>query len=268
MEAFVKFERRLQEQYRFHPYFTSGRALLSSLGTAIKGDLPTTSSSVILVAIDFERVPGVKCGLNEFGIATINAGSLFPGSDSPEIPTENFALKNHRNRKFRFGTATRIHEGILVRTIMDIFEDISRTKEMCQIVLVGHGIGNELRILDKIDLPVEGLPIAGILDTHVVAEDIIGYGGHLEDLLADLGIPCPRYSLHCAGNDAHYTLRVLLALIGKRCGDPCGHLNELVRRPVPQPPRWTKQERGDWEAYLNSDTFGLFDEGEEVKPLS
>ena len=76
----------------------------------------------------------------------------------------NFALKNYRNRKFRFGQTTRIHTDILIRTISDSFANLRNEHESRDTLLMCHGVQNELRILDDIGVRIEDLPIIGILD--------------------------------------------------------------------------------------------------------
>ena len=67
-------------------------------------------------------------------------------------------------------------------------------------------------------------------------------------------------SLHCAGNDAHYTLRVLLALLKKRHGGPFGQLMGVVERPVPAPRCWEVLYDGvHWEDHMGSDGRAMFD---------
>lgn len=44
----------------------------------------------------------------------------------------------------------------------------------------------------------------------------MGCNASLEGLLNALGIPNEAHTFHCAGNDAHYTMQVLLALLVRR----------------------------------------------------
>ena len=50
-------------------------------------------------------------------------------------------------------------------------------------MLLAHGIGNEIRVLDGIGASIWVLPIAGIIDTRRPATDVLGPAGSLEYLL-------------------------------------------------------------------------------------
>lgn len=83
------------------------------------------------------------------------------------------------------------------------------------VVIVGHGILNELQALQALGFEFERPP-SGTLDTSRVANEVLEcFGGSLGDLLSMLG--CPFNRLHVAGNDANFTLRALLLLVAEWC---------------------------------------------------
>jgi DNA polymerase III epsilon subunit-like protein len=57
--------------------------------------------------------------------------------------------------------------------------------------------------------------VINILDTFRIARELEVPASSLQDLLKVF--QCPFDKLHCAGNDAHFTLRLLLLLAVKSC---------------------------------------------------
>lgn len=69
------------------------------------------------------------------------------------------------------------------------------------VVLVGHGIENEARIMEGLQMDLESMtPLIAILDTRRTAAHIFGRNPTLGRLMRRLG--CPHAHLHHAGNDA------------------------------------------------------------------
>jgi DNA polymerase III epsilon subunit-like protein len=77
------------------------------------------------------------------------------------------------------------------------------------VVLVGHDIRNDLHAMRSLnfDFPAS---IISILDTSRITRELDVTVSSLTDLLEVF--QCPFDKLHCAGNDAHFTLRALLLL--------------------------------------------------------
>lgn len=128
-----------------------------------------------------------------------------------------------------FGDSTRLSLELRERTIVDFLTALHQDDPNREIVLISHNVVSEIRVLDAFGLPLEALPIAGILDTCRLALEVLGSKGSLGSLLTTLRIPFPPDLLHCAGNDAHYVLQALLALIQARYGDRFGRLERLSR---------------------------------------
>lgn len=85
---------------------------------------------------------------------------------------------------------------------------------------MGHGIKTETRCLEELGLSLDTSPtFIGIVDTCLFASRVIKQRLSLGQLIDLVGIPLYRNAfggadhLHCAGNDANYTLRALLALL-------------------------------------------------------
>jgi hypothetical protein len=111
-------------------------------------------------------------------------------------------------------------------------------------ILVGHSLLSDMKILSEIGVDVAQHPnFRGTLDTCVLGGKILGKWANLRDLLRILSIPCTWKAegakedciLHCAGNDAHLTLRALLALIHRKDnGVKTEWLQELAEEPLPE----------------------------------
>ena len=251
MEAFVRMERKLLWQIRLEGYHQRGAQAMRSFGAAITGNKSTEESNFVFTSLDFEGSTA-KWGITEIGMATISCHQILSPDNDEGITGFNFALAKHKTRKFLFGNTTRISHEIVERTIVDFFDDVIREDPQREIILVSHGIHNEIRILDDLGVGLEALPITGILDTCNLAVDILGFPSSLEHLLTALRIPARMDLLHCAGNDAHYTLQVLLALLNSQYEDKSGRLEKLARQPSPLPSR-IEEPGDDWADYLQLD---------------
>lgn len=92
------------------------------------------------------------------------------------------------------------------------------------IVLVGHSLGEDLRILRLLGIDLASVgPIQTIIDTHSMSRFIFppyhpnrapapGQDFSLAGVLAELGCLPPRAEFHNAGNDAVYSLYAMLLL--------------------------------------------------------
>jgi hypothetical protein len=96
-----------------------------------------------------------------------------------------------------------------------------------KVLLVGHDIRHEIRILKQLKFGFSHFDITGSLDTFRIAQQVLPYFSlSLGELLTEL--QCPRNWLHNGGNDAHYTLRALLLLAERSCFGHVG-INNLSR---------------------------------------
>lgn len=251
MQAFVKMERKLQESMRFETYHYAGAQAVKSFGAAITDQNYTNESNLIFVSLDFEGLKD-NTGIAEMGIAKVSSHQILSPGNKADIVCFNYALAKHRHRKFLFGDSTRLSPELIERTIVGFFDDLIHDDPQCNIVLVSHGIRNEIRIMDDLGVSIEALPVTGIIDTCCMAADILGFSGSLEDLLTTLRVPARMDMLHCAGNDAHYTLQALLALLDSQYKDKTRQLEKLAKQASPS--QWKEEEEeGDWADYLQFD---------------
>ena len=172
---------------------------------------------VVIIVIDFENINNITEDLSlnldcQAGIAILDIRSLH--DPQPIISTHNFATGSSRycakaSKKFLFGRSITTSQKEILENIKSLFPP-SRS-----FLLVGHDIRHDLRALEVLGADFQD-PGIRVLDTSWIAHEVLPfYAGSLGDLLTEL--KCPFDKLHCAGNDAHFTLRALLLLVVKDC---------------------------------------------------
>ncbi|KAK4890559.1 hypothetical protein LTR27_010721 [Elasticomyces elasticus] len=280
MAAFAHWEMKMTRQSRSQEQYsavvTAARAFVEALAA---GEM-RANADFVFVSIDFEGGLQNRAGITEFGVAKLDTrdivcNALDAYSSASTISGHNYLLAKCRKQRCMFGNTTRIDKPQLAATIkaeLNIPDGSGvQLEAQRRIVLVGHGLHNERLILETHGVKLGDLPaVIGILDTSQY-----GMGGSLETLLDCLSLPLPRNrngradSLHCAGNDAHYTLRALLALLylqhegSVRSAGDVEILDQLARAPLPLRMAWNKIEVEDEEEDLNYDSFvdsGFFEE--------
>lgn len=207
--------------------------LLSLLGLS---DDSTGTSDVVFVAIDFENAESIRKETSseagcEIGIAVLDTGQLddiipaavssmyyCPGNTEDFITTYNFATGpveylSRKGRSFLFGETMRIDS-----------EDMREKIQACipqdrKIILVGHGLDSDLIALEALNIDFEADSLLSIMDTFWIARQVFPSEQpyKLRRLLQRLRIDYPGGALHCAGNDANFSLRALLLLAARAC---------------------------------------------------
>jgi len=189
---------------------------------------------VVLVAIDFENVTAVKNGFLvnpncQAGVAILDTRLLEESSANEPLRTYNFAIGTpsyieEASKKFQFGDTITTSPQKLSTRIRSLIPGKRK------VVLVGHGVMSDVSALKALGFQFPTRLLA-LLDTAQVAKEISNcWSGSLGDLLRELG--CPHSKLHCAGNDANYTLKALLLLAAKRLERQSGNRNtvNMLRR--------------------------------------
>lgn len=168
----------------------------------------------IFISIDMENLSNLKQdssqNLNsQVGVAILDSRHLISSPPRTAISTYNFVTGSPSycaatTKKFLFDRTVAIHQ----RDILSNLESLlPRTRN---IILVGHEFKNDLQVLQLLDFNLH-TSIRGILDVGRIASKIIpNIPMRLSSILSELG--CPFQNLHTAGNDAYFTLRVLLLL--------------------------------------------------------
>ena len=173
---------------------------------------------VTFVSIDIESNLGSGPGpgtIFELGVAILDTRMFSSTLTAPEdaISTTSFCTQSWREfrkvaQKFRFSESLPVHRLKIAEVLENLLSEGDR-----KFFLVGHGIDMEVNIMRIFGINLKGNPsLLGILDTGRIAREVIGLSSSLESLLRLLNCPYEDEDLHNAGNDAHYTLRVLLML--------------------------------------------------------
>ncbi|KAK0945620.1 hypothetical protein LTR29_002975 [Friedmanniomyces endolithicus] len=261
METFKKWEARLSRQMLGQRNQSAGMSAAVNFVNALATQTMSDKADFVFVSLDFEGDIHSR-GLTEFGYATLDTRDVI--ADGPTIYGHNYALASNHKRGFLFGDVTRIDVPQLGATIREVCHVTDVDGMDRRVVLVGHGIHNELRNMAAHGVRLEDLPrVVGAIDTGELSKVVLGQAGTLERLLTSLEIPLTRNrngfadSLHCAGNDAHYTLRALLLLLYTQSSPPSGGsidlLEQMARAPLPGRAVATKND--DWDAHLDRELF-------------
>ncbi|KAK0337995.1 hypothetical protein LTR91_013068 [Friedmanniomyces endolithicus] len=261
METFKRWEARLSRQMLGQRNQSAGMSAAVNFINALATQTMSDKADFVFVSLDFEGDIHSR-GLTEFGYATLDTRDVI--ADGPTIFGHHYALASNHKRGFLFGDVTRIDVPQLGATIREVCHvtDVDGTDR--RVVLVGHGIHNELRNMAAHGVRLEDLPrVVGAIDTGELSKVVLGQASTLERLLTSLEIPLTRNrngfadSLHCAGNDAHYTLRALLLLLYTQSSPTSGGsidlLEQMARAPLPGRAVATKND--DWDAHLDRELF-------------
>jgi hypothetical protein len=218
--------------------------LLVVLGLSDRADAASRLDNPVLVAIDFEKnttafLPESEISEAQVGLAIMDSRAL-KLSVSPEhtISSHNFISGPKRYQRkaisrFLFGSPKSTTKA---QILSKIEESLPKGRN---ILLVGHGIRLELRILKGLGFNFQGLGISGCLDTFQITSKVLPYFTlTLGELLKKLDYP--HNKLHNAGNNETFTLRALLLLTVRSQGNyntsatqPLAHLQSIASLPLP-----------------------------------
>lgn len=165
MQLFVKFEKRLMRKARMRSYYANGMAQLDHFGSSLAGYRSSTApKDVTFVSIDFEGTMHGN-GITEFGLAKLNIELGLSNMGSMTIETRNWAMSNRALHRppFAFGTTIVTPRELLPSTIVDDFDSLKN------VVLVCHGLHNEIQNLEDLGVPIQDLPVTGVIDTFTLA---------------------------------------------------------------------------------------------------
>lgn len=164
----------------------------------------------------------------------ITAADLIPQIESAHYRIEEYGhLRNKRHVKgnpdaFAFGSSTWIKKAEAKFVMSQIFQDVANLSSASNIkqplktqprniVLVGHGIKNEVDYLKCLNFPLDQAQNVVLnLDTSSILSNKKNQVG-LSSLLELLEIEVDKSHLHNAGNDAAYTLQALLTIVSPQC---------------------------------------------------
>jgi len=164
------------------------------LGPYSPADLP---SDVIFMSFDFENWQRIDA--LEAGIAVLDSRDILSDPETA-IRTYNGVTESRPSRPFFFGETVQVPRGKMLAFVQIC---IPQNRKL---VLVGHDIGNDLNVLQRLGFDIRA-HVVGIFDTALIGRKP---GTGLKNTLMSLG--CDFYGFHNSGNDANFTLKVLLLL--------------------------------------------------------
>jgi hypothetical protein len=181
-------------------------------------------SDVIFVSIDVQAGRNIQSNfklgpMSQMGIATLDTRQITQtGSNiisSQHLVSGDPLYCTKSNKFFLFGTSES-HDSdreLLKKKLKESLyqEDREDPKRFRKIILVTHGVHEEMGILENLGFDLDNTTqIVRVLDTQCIAKTVLQLHKSLKlgVLLRELN--CPFGYLHNAGNDAHYTLRALL----------------------------------------------------------
>ena len=170
--------------------------------------------AAVFITIDLEYLSNLKQDpsqkLNsQVGVAILDSRHLISSPPRIAISTYNFVTGSPSycaatTKIYLFDKTITIHQRDILSNLESL---VPRTRN---IILVGHGISNDLQVLQLLDFNLH-TSIGGNLDTGRIASKILpNIPITLSSILSEL--QCPFQNLHTAGNDAYFTLRVSLLL--------------------------------------------------------
>ncbi|KAK4903720.1 hypothetical protein LTR49_026700, partial [Elasticomyces elasticus] len=237
-----------------------GRLLNLSYPFRTFDSLPTDDPDIVFVCLDCEAFEFAQHKVTEIGIAVLDTRDLrgLSATAGDDAVTHQIRSAHYRpveysrliNKKFvhgcpaafSFGSSTWVKLADIPRIMNRLFRDPTKLEHCARfdidvidaerkIVLVGHGLGNDIRYLQNLGIKTSMVPsIINQADTQKLASSGTLVG--LAKLLVALGIE--SVNLHNAGNDAVYTLQAFLKMTMLESREP-GKLKKVLSKPRRKP---------------------------------
>lgn len=204
--------------------------------------MQSSLSDIVLIAIDFENTQVMKdaCTVEtncQAGIAILDTKNIKQRQLDKLLRTHLFvtgtrAYVTKASDRYWFGKTNSASLSKLVNCIRSLVPPERK------VAFVGHGIMNDLLVLQALGFQFSDNHMAFMNTLHVANEVFGCWAGPLRDLLRKLN--CPHSRLHCAGNDANFTLKALLLLAAQKLEKEDGDksmidvLRRLGRRELPR----------------------------------
>lgn len=207
------------------------------------GLAPLYHCDALFVAIDFEGKEQ-QSGISQIGVSTLDSRDLPSASSLGQSliksqlycvskPAKFRRLDKKTKTIFTFGEVSWITKEEIVDTLVTIFEECSTysiledvLRRPRNVVLVGHGLGQELRNMEMLGFrPELHARIIAHVDTQLLSNEISGHTefpslrsvvyqvGLRSKEMHDAGALSRPRRFHNAANDATYTLEALLLLV-------------------------------------------------------
>ncbi|KAK0099942.1 hypothetical protein ONS95_013235 [Cadophora gregata] len=177
----------------------------------------------VFVSVDTEGHPMREIGISILDTRNLDAAAPF-AQLSTLISSHNFRTwkcKNAEDEKpFRFGRSVKLQsrwKGWLMKKVLETGSPDMSVTEPRNVILVGHAIVDDLHnfaTARKGKFRITDHPTIPIFDTQHLAHGD-GDPRSLLDILIETKVPFAN--LHNGGNDAHYTLKLLLLIAVNSC---------------------------------------------------
>ncbi|KAK4506603.1 hypothetical protein PRZ48_000335 [Zasmidium cellare] len=229
------------------------------LGLTPRQDDRKHLQNVVFVCIDCEAFEFGPEKVMEVGVSVLDTSKI--DLIDPEITSQDLIshiesahyrieeyghLRNKRWVKgnpdaFAFGSSTWVKKADAKKVLLRIFQDAGNLSnaatlneplkgEVRNVVLVGHGIKNEVDYLKRLDFPLAApRNIVHKLDTSTILSTKKQQVA-LKNLLQMTGINVDKSHLHNAGNDAAYTLHALMTIATREHAVPGCLVNVLAEQ--------------------------------------
>ncbi|KJX99038.1 hypothetical protein TI39_contig377g00012 [Zymoseptoria brevis] len=185
MSAFTVLLIRMLKHAQFEDYERRGHTACADLIATMTSQPDSSPLSDLpdFIAIDFEGCIDQK-GVTELGLARLNLYKLENGFFG-----QNIAAAKRRRRAYLFGGYRRVDGP---RRLVEVIAEELSTEMLGgrKVVLVGHSIANEMKVMKGLGVPIEGFEtVVGIVDTCHLSRDSQRKGFSLQGLLDHSQIP-------------------------------------------------------------------------------
>ncbi|EMR68364.1 putative qde-2-interacting protein [Eutypa lata UCREL1] len=218
-------------------------------------------SSVRFVCVDIEAYERNNKLVTEVGLAILDTEDIMdipPGNDGEnwfsQIKTFHFRINEYSHLvnsefvagcpyAFNFGQSELIPLKSIAQRISDIIGD-GDSEDKRPVILVGHGMGQDLTYLHKLGYNVWRVPqIQDEVDTSSMYQRLeqAQHGRGLETMCRELNHP--GYDFHNAGNDAYFTLQSMIVMAFRQMLNPPNNTSESAEDPGGK--EWSDGERDD-----------------------
>ena len=166
------------------------------------------------LSVDFEgSVPvGKSKGVKSFGVAKLDSRNLAkPVGSSNLVVCSNYYTPAAGRTGFLFGSNYQVSSDELR---MKVRQTLNNYDSARKVILVGHSIWSDVKTMEDLGISIQDYSnVVGVIDTLSLAWESLGQGPSVGRALLLMNIPFIESSLHCAGNDAYYTMQLLAALL-------------------------------------------------------
>ncbi|TWU77540.1 hypothetical protein ED733_007465 [Metarhizium rileyi] len=204
-------------------------------------DLEVSREERARTMVKTDHIPHIK----ELGFAWMDSRQIFSAAPlqsrnkeakTSSVSTRQFSTSS-ASKDFEDCDVTNFQECIFAETFRVAPEDIPATVIRClqfrdelsvepnalrNVAIVGHSPGCDIKLIQRLGVDIcSTCPVIAVLDTYLLSRYILGNTStkpsptkfSLGAILQEMQCPHNYWELHNAGNDATYTLHVLVSLV-------------------------------------------------------